>query len=193
MLNNIFKIIFLAEFITISIVRGIYTSRYKSQKMTEDDSDRGNIFLLKLTGIGMVIPLLYLFSPWLKFADYSLPIWVGWIGTMIFALAIIVLWRSHADLGRNWTIIPGIRDDHKLITNGIYKYIRHPMYAAHFLWAIAQVLMLHNWIAGFSFIVTLIPFYLDRVNHEEKVMFDKFGDEYKEYMNKSGRVFPKII
>ena len=66
------------------------------------------------------------------------------------------------------------------------------MYAAHLLWAIAQILILHNWIAGFSFIVVMVPHYLLRVGVEEKMLHEKFGVEYADYIKKTGRVFPKV-
>ena len=59
------------------------------------------------------------------------------MGAFLFAVAIWLLWRSHVELGRNWTPTPGIRDDHQLVMSGVFGYIRHPMYAAHILWGIA--------------------------------------------------------
>jgi len=85
-----------------------------------------------------------------------------------------------------------IRDDHQLVTSGVFKHIRHPMYAAHLLWAVAQVLMLHNWIAGFSFLVVSIPQYLLRVNAEEQMMLEQFGEQYKNYMQRTGRIIPRF-
>ena len=52
-------------------------------------------------------------------------------------------------------------------------------------------MILNNWIAGFSFIVVMMPHYLLRVNKEEQMMIDQFGDEYEEYMKTTGRIFPK--
>ena len=67
------------------------------------------------------------------------------------------------------------------------------MYASHIYWAVAQILLLQNWIAGFSFIMVSLPLYLFRVKKEEKMMIEEFGNEYKDYIQKSGRIFPKII
>jgi protein-S-isoprenylcysteine O-methyltransferase Ste14 len=79
-----------------------------------------------------------------------------------------------------------------LVTGGVFKYIRHPMYAAHLLWAVAQALMLHNWIAGFSLLVVTIPQYLFRVNAEEQMMLEQFGEQYKNYMQRTGRIIPRF-
>jgi protein-S-isoprenylcysteine O-methyltransferase Ste14 len=148
--------------------------------------------LLALAGISMLVPLVYVFSSLLDFANYRLPNWVGWLGAVLFAIAIWLLWRSHVDLGRNWTPTLGIRNDHQLITDGIFKYIRHPMYAAHILWAIAQAMMLHNWIAGYSFLVVSVIQYLLRVNAEEQMMLEQFGEQYENYMQRTGRIIPRF-
>ena len=75
-----------------------------------------------------------------------------------------------------------LRDQHALITHGVYKWVRHPMYSAFWLWAIAQALLLPNWIAGFAGIVGFGTLYFGRVGHEEKMMLDAFGDTYRAYM-----------
>ncbi len=106
--------------------------------------------------------------------------------------AIFVFWRSHADLGLNWSPSLEIREKHELITRGIYGLIRHPMYASQWLWVIAQPLLLQNWLAGFANLILFIPFYILRVQAEEQMMLETFGASYQEYMQKTGRVFPKI-
>ena len=136
--------------------------KQKKIKVAKDKKTALEIFYLVINGIGMIIPIVYVFTSKLDFADYYLPEWVGWLGSLLFLDAIWLLYLSHRDLGRHWTATIGIRDEHKLITTGIYKYIRHPMYAAHLVWAIAQIMILHNWIAGYSFIITMIPFYFYR-------------------------------
>lgn len=193
MFNSVFKIVYFVEYLIIAAVRKAYTAPYRTLKTVEDRKSLLDMLLLGLAGVGMLIPLVYVFSSALDFADYSLPDWLGWVGTALFGFAIWLLWRTHVDLGRNWTPMLGIRDEHTLVTEGVFSYIRHPMYAAHMLWAIAQVLMLHNWIAGFSFLVIVIPHYLFRVNDEEQMMLDQFGEGYREYMQRTGRIIPLLL
>jgi len=107
-------------------------------------------------------------------------------------MALFLLWRSHADLGLNWSATLRIRQEHSLVTDGIYRHIRHPMYAAHLLWAIAQGLLLENWLAGWVFLVTFVPLYLLRVTKEEKMMLEQFGLEYRLYISRTGRIIPRI-
>jgi protein-S-isoprenylcysteine O-methyltransferase Ste14 len=132
------------------------------------------------------------FYPWLEFADYHLPGWTGWTGAVVFGVAIWLFWRAHDDLGLNWSASLEIRENHSLVDNGVYRYVRHPMYAAFWLWGIAQVLLLHNWIYGLSYLVSFVPMYFRRIRQEEQMMIDTFGEQYQNYMTQTGRVIPKL-
>jgi protein-S-isoprenylcysteine O-methyltransferase Ste14 len=179
--------------IVASFVRVVYTRQYKKTAIAEHHRTVADSLLVALPGLGMfVLPLIYVLRPWLDFADYHLPTWAGWLGVAIFALAVWLLWRSHADLGRNWSPRLEFLEGHSLVTQGVFRHIRHPMYAAHLLWGIAQVFLLQNWIAGFSMLVTFLPGYFYRTRVEERMMIDRFGDEYQAYMEHTGRVFPRL-
>ncbi len=192
MFNSTFKVVYFVELLLITVVRSAHTSKLRKLDTIVDRKTAVDVVFLALTGIGMLVPIVYVFSSILDFADYDLPNWVGWVGAGLFGFATWLLWRSHADLGRNWTPTLGIRDEHTLVTEGVFRYIRHPMYAAHLIWAVAQVLMLHNWLAGFSFLVFILPHYLLRVGDEEQMMLDQFGDDYRAYMQRTGRFIPRV-
>jgi protein-S-isoprenylcysteine O-methyltransferase Ste14 len=67
------------------------------------------------------------------------------------------------------------------------------MYSAFWLWAIAQALLLPNWIAGFAGIAGFGILFFGRVAREERMLQQTFGDNYREYMARTGRVFPWIL
>ena len=194
--DNLFQIIYLIGFVAGSVIRGIYTRGHRKWKVASTHEPLLDMVLVSLTGIGLIGPLFYLFSPWLDFADFTLPALIaqiaGFSGAVIFAFALWLLWRSHVDLGKNWSAVLQIRDEHTLVTGGVYSRIRHPMYAAHWLWAIAQILLLHNWIAGPMLFVTFLPMYLYRAGKEEQMVLQQFGDEYRQYMKRTGRIFPRL-
>jgi len=193
MFDSIFEVIWLIGLIVGSVIRAIYAKRPKKDEIAVDHNTRLERLLLFLSSLGLLfLPLIYLFSPWLDFADYHLPKWAGWIGGVIFAFALWMLWKSHVDLGRNFTPTVQLKEEHSLVTDGVFCYIRHPIYAAHGLWGIAQALLLQNWIAGLSMLVFFLPFYMVRVPNEEKMMLEHFGEQYREYMNKTGRVIPRL-
>jgi len=127
-----------------------------------------------------------------KFAGYMFHPAQAWIGTAVLVAAMALLYRTHRDLGRAWSITLEIRDQHKLITRGIYETLRHPMYAAFWLWAISQAFLLPNWIAGFSGLVGFGTLFFARVGHEERMMLETFGEEYRSYMARTYRLIPGI-
>jgi len=192
MLNSTDKIIYLALFFLFFVVRKYYTGKYRTKKLHKSKVNILDIVLLTLDGIAMVLPLVYVFSDILDFADYNRPFLVNFPGIIILTTAIVTLWFSHHDLSSNWTPTLGIKEDHKLIKTGVYKYIRHPMYTAHILWSIGQIAVLPNWIAGFSFIIITVPHLLSRIKDEEEMMIEQFGEEYKNYKKTTGIIFPKI-
>ena len=190
----LFPISYLTGLIVGSFIRAWYVRKYKQDRKAifrEEGLAVG--ILASLWGIAILLPLLFIFSPWLSFAGFALPTWIGWVGVVTFAFSLWLLWRSHADLGRQWRVNTEITEGHKLVTSGVFSYIRHPMYSAHFLWGIAQALLIHNWIAGLASLVVMLPMYLLRVRREEQMMLENFGEEYHLYMRQTGRIIPRIF
>lgn len=190
------EIIYLSGVILGSIVRSIGVKLSGVQRHKDMFSTTESLILL-LTFLGMfLLPLLYLFSPWLDFADYTVPhsvlIFMNLTGASLFLLAIWLLWRSHADLKSNFSPAVEIHPEHQLVTGGIYRWMRHPMYCAHILWGVAQALLLHNWIAGLSMLLSQILLLVYRIPREERILAEKFGAAYLNYTTRTWRFFPKI-
>lgn len=190
---TIFKIIYWAGMIAEIIIRAPYQKNAQTASKTDRREARTEQVLLGLMTVMMLfLPLIYSLTDWLDFADYTLPDWIGWLGAFLLACSVLVFARAHMDLKKNWSPTLEIYAGHKLVTGGIYTYIRHPMYASQLLWVIAQPLLLQNWLAGPLDLVFFIPFYFLRVRAEEKMMADNFGERYAEYVGETGRLFPKF-
>jgi len=186
--------VFLAGFVVYFWIRQVFLRRTKSEKKTASKFDRSEkILLAAMFPPVILLPLLYLFTPLLAFADYRLPALVPWFGAVTMAAALWLFWRSHADLGQNWSVSLEIREGHQLVTQGVYRYIRHPMYASIWLWGIAQAMLLQTWLAGWSVLPVFAAMYFLRTPREEQMMCDTFGDQYREYMRRTGRVVPRLM
>lgn len=193
MLDSVLKILFLIGFVVSSVIRAPYARRLRRDRIVDDRVTGLDKLLLLLTSIGMIfVPLLYTLTPWLDFADYRLPVWAGWLGVAALTGTLWLFWRSHADLGRNWFLSLQIREEHALVTEGVFRHIRHPMYASQWLWGMAQTLLLQNWIAGLSGLAGFLPLYLLRVPREEQMLLEHFGEAYRSYMIQTGRVIPRF-
>lgn len=200
---QVWNLVYLVGLVVYIAIRGVFGGRTKgNQKVVSrvDWRDRGLVGLVFIGNI--VLPGLYLFTRWIGFADYPrcairdtgcemMAAIVPWGGAAIMIVALWLFWRSHVDLGLNWSITLEMRKDHELIVGGVYRRIRHPMYAAIFLFAIAQGLLLQNWLAGWGGFVSFAALYWFRVGREEEMMREFFGESYGEYMKPTGRVLPR--
>ncbi len=175
---------------------GIYTPsarRFRRSRVRENRTSVGDALLdFSVFFAWQVFPLIYIFSDWLDFADFRLPSWTGWPGAALLALAVAVLFLAYRTLGANWSPKIDVREGQTLITGGIYTRIRHPIYAGIWLWALAQPLLLHNWIAGPAMLVTFLPLYVTRLPKEEAMMIAHFGERYRAYMQRTGAIFPRF-
>ncbi|MEM8536768.1 MAG: protein-S-isoprenylcysteine O-methyltransferase [Pseudomonadota bacterium] len=138
--------------------------------------------------IGMVVlPVVTLATPVFDMLAYPpLPGHVL-IGLIFGGLGCFVFWRAHADLGNNWSAHLELQTTHALVTRGIYRHMRHPMYVAIFLITIAQAVLIENIIGGLSGFVTFTALYLLRINGEEAMMADKFGADWTQYASRTPR------
>ncbi|MGD1947446.1 MAG: protein-S-isoprenylcysteine O-methyltransferase [Croceivirga sp.] len=190
----IFKLIFVAYAVGMGVIRRPFEKRNKNNTINLDKKDMIERVLLVFTFLGMsILPLVYILTSWLNFANYELPLPLGILGVLLLGPTLYLYYRSHKDLGCNWSVSLEIRDAHTLTTNGVYRTIRHPMYSAIWLGNISQALLLQNYIAGLSGLVGFGLLYFSRVKREEQMMESQFGDEYTSYKKKTKRLIPNFF
>lgn len=191
MTPTIAKFFWLACVIGWWLIRFPHERRVKKNKITSTKRDTQELILLgiSLSGLG-IIPVVYVLTGFPAFANRPFIPAVAWLGVVPAVASLWLFYRTHKELGRNWSVSLEVRAKHKLITEGVYRYVRHPMYSAFFLWAVAQSLLLPNWVAGLSGIIGFGTLYSFRVAREEQLMLDAFGDEYREYMQRTARILP---
>jgi len=192
MRDHPWNIFFFGAFVVYVTIRGVWKERVKRNEMTlrRVDALEKILMIIVIPG-GLLLPLVYLFTQWLVFADYCLPPFALWCGAVLIVAGLWLFWRSHADLGRNWSQTLEVRKDHELIRRGAYRSIRHPMYASIWLWCLGQGLVLENWLAGWYALAAFALMYFIRTPREEEMMCESFGQQYRDYMNCTGRLFPR--
>jgi protein-S-isoprenylcysteine O-methyltransferase Ste14 len=186
------NLVFLVGFIIYVWTRGVFKQRTKKNETTirRVDAMEKTLIAIVIPG-GLLLPVIYLFTPWLAFADYHLPPFAPWCGAVLMVAALWLFYRSHGDLGLNWSVTLEMRQGHQLVKHGVYRLIRHPMYAAIWLWCLAQGLLLENWLAGWYAFLAFGIMYFVRTPREEQMMCESFGQEYRDYMRQTGRLFPR--
>lgn len=149
-------------------------------------------FLLTLASATFLLTLIWIATPALAFADYSLHPTPFFTGIVFLAVGTWLFYRSHADLGANWSISLELRERHQLVTHGVYRLVRHPMYLAYFIYMTGQAMVIPNWLAGPADGVAMLLLFAFRVGREERMMLEQFGDDYRQYMATTRRLAPGI-
>ncbi|MCL4466089.1 MAG: isoprenylcysteine carboxylmethyltransferase family protein [Chloroflexi bacterium] len=174
-------------------VRAYYRLKTGTLQEVLDSSKDSNMerMLLPILGVLVLGMLIWLINPArMRWSALALPGWARWGGAGIVVVALALLIWVHQTLGGNFSSTLKIRERHKLVTAGPYRWVRHPMYSGIFLWAAGVPLITANWFA------ILVPawfalFFLLRVPDEEKMMIEAFGDKYRDYGKRTGRFWPR--
>jgi len=186
------KALVLAATVVMIAIRAPHGRRSRRVKVIKSHKTLREAVLLILAWAGFFIPLIWIASPVFSFAEYPLRTGPLISGLVCFVIGLWLFYRSHTDLGTNWSITLEVRERHRLITQGIYRRIRHPMYSALVLYGVAHALVIPNWVAGPSNLVAFAVLFALRVRSEERMMLDQFGDEYSAYMARTKRLVPGI-
>jgi protein-S-isoprenylcysteine O-methyltransferase Ste14 len=186
------KAVILAAAVVMIAIRAPHGQRSRGLKVVVSRKGPLETVLLTVAWIGFLVPLVWIASPALSFADYQLYASPFVAGVVCLVVGLWLFYRSHADLGTYWSHTLEVREQHRLITHGVYRRIRHPMYAALLLYSVGQALALPNWVAGPSYLVTFGVLFALRVHPEERMMREQFGDEYAAYIERTKRVVPGV-
>ncbi|PZO79112.1 MAG: methyltransferase [Mesorhizobium amorphae] len=194
MTQTLAELIWVVGLVAWFAIRWPYQRRARRITVVRDRRDTGDRLALLAASLGLsVIPLVWLATGFPQWADTPFSPWRGWLGLFVEILFIALFVASHRQLGRNWSVTLEIRDSHALVTDGLYRFVRHPMYSSFWLWAIAQALLLHNWVAGLAGLVGVAILYFSRVGKEESMMRQAFGPAYDAYSARTGRVIPRLV
>ena len=187
-------IVWALSIVAWTAIRVPYRRRARKLQTVADRRSTREWTALGATIVGLVaLPALWAVRPDLfAFADRPFVPWIAWIGVAVELLFVWLFYRSHRDLGRNWSVTLEIRENHKLVTEGIFAKVRHPMYASFWCWALAQALLIPNWIAGCAGLVAIGWLYFTRIADEEAMMRETFGPEYDAYCARTGRLWPRL-
>ncbi len=192
--EQIFRFILIAGFAIIMPASMYY--RVKSQASRESlDRRQEGVFVLatlRPLGIASMFGLIaYMINPdWMAWSAVSLPAWVRWLGVGVGVMTGSLLIWTMRTLGKNLTDTVVTRKEHELVTGGPYRFVRHPFYCAFILAVLANSIVSANWfllLTGVSAWLVIVF----RTNKEEENLIARFGNDYRSYMQRTGRFFPR--
>jgi protein-S-isoprenylcysteine O-methyltransferase Ste14 len=111
---------------------------------------------------------------------FSIPLTAGWrwLGLGICVAMDLLFWRVHQTLGKNWAVGVLVKENHHLITDGPYRWVRHPMYTTLFCFIIGFLFLSANLLVGLLWLALTIASAW-RFDQEERILTDTFGSEYE--------------
>jgi protein-S-isoprenylcysteine O-methyltransferase Ste14 len=117
---------------------------------------------------------------------------LGVVGIALMLTGILIRWTAIYTLGPYFTRTVNILEGHRIVRNGLYKYLRHPSYAGCLLGDVGLGIALSNWLSIVIIFVPNLAASLYRVSVEERALLESFGHEYFEYAKATKRLLPKV-
>ena len=188
-----FRIILAFVLLSFIFHRGYYSKKVQHATATVLAQPKlGRISLLaSLFALPAVLAtIVYVFMPaWISWFSLPLPLWTRWLGVVITLAGFVLLQWSQQALGKNWSDAPVLLKGQDLITHGPYQFIRHPIYAAFFLIFGSLFLISANLLVGIFWLGMIGLDIIARINLEEKMMIDLFGEQYQSYIRRTGCIY----
>ena len=194
--DNTFRV-----FATIIFITSIFISGYSRRKADRDTGEKVSwkdegivmILLLRVGGLLLWFSIIgyLIYPPLLAWSKVGLPEWVRWIGVGTgFICAILIYWLF-SSIGSGISPTVGTRKEHKLVTHGIYRWVRHPLYSVGTSLFLSFAIIADSWFIAAMAILAFILLAI-RLPNEEAHLIEKFGDEYREYIKTTGAFLPKF-
>ena len=197
----IYRVSFVLLFALFWIIRMYYVRKTRNPDAPRSRKERREAMkkegwtgfaIVLLTYIEIVIVLIFLRAPgWMEWAGFVFPFWLHWTGTGLILCSIPLMVWVHRTLGNHYSYALETKTEQKLITSGPYGRVRHPLYSAHNLFNLGMI-FLTAYIPLIVFAIFGVPLTYVRMKDEERMMIEQFGSEYEEYMERTGRIFPKL-
>ena len=194
--ENIFRLL-----AALILFTGIGISSYFRRKADRESGERisrrvdGTAFMRIIQLGGLILwlsPLVYLINPaWMGWSRIGLPEWMRWLGVVLGVLCAFGIYWLFSSIGSGITPTSATRKQHQLVTSGPYRWIRHPLYTFGSSLFIALGMIADNWFIALLGILAFIAM-ASRTPKEEANLIQKFGDEYRDYMKRTGRYFPRL-
>ncbi len=189
------KIVWFLGVVAWFAIRYPFQRRARKFGVARSTGGAGDRAVLFLAALGQfILPLGYVAFSLLTglpvVGDYAFHPLQGWLGIAALVAALVLFRITHKQLGRNWSVTLETRTEHKLVTDGVYAWVRHPMYSSFLLSAVAQALLIPNWIFGPAGLVVFAILFFYRVGREEALMLETFGQSYVDFMARTARIVP---
>lgn len=193
--DNVFRLV-MVGICVVFLPLGLY---YRLRSYTGETIDRwqeGVVILvgLRLTAFAVIgAGVAWMINPsWMAWASLPIPAWLRWAGVLVAVCGGCLLVWSVSSLGSNLTDTVITREKHTLVQRGPYRWVRHPFYVAAALGLLGGSLVMANVFILLAGVVFWFAFLVPRTRIEEVHLIARFGDDYRDYMRRTGRFVPRL-
>lgn len=197
----VFRVLFVFAFVAFWLTRGYYIRKTRNSDAPRSREERREAMkqggwtgraIVLLTPVKVLFVLLYLLDPiWISWMNLEFPEVLRWIGFILTVASIPLAAWVHRTLGEHYSYALETKKEQSIVSVGPYSRVRHPLYSAHLLFDLGMILVTAN-IPLIVFGIFGVPITYARIKPEEAMMKDRFGNEYVNYMMRTGRIIPKI-
>ena len=183
----------LASAAAISIYHRHKAEKAGGEEISLEEEGLPTAVALRASGLVLMLSVLaYLINPrWMRWSSLNLPAPLRWMGAGLGAATLSLAYWVFRTIGENITPTVETREKHELVTDGPYRWVRHPLYAVGTSFFVSLAVVAANWFMGLASLVVLAML-LIRLPKEEEKLIERFGDEYRAYMERTGRLLPLI-
>jgi protein-S-isoprenylcysteine O-methyltransferase Ste14 len=197
-----FRIAFLILFLMLLAMRVYFMVKVRrsggrvmpGEEAIQREGGRG-VFVLRVILFFALMAFLIMYilgAKWIDAFRFPLPDWMRWVGFAVGILSIAFMTWTQVTLDTQWSAQLQLTKGHHLVTTGPYARVRHPLYSSVFGWGLSLVLLTANWIFVAVTVLSIVGL-LWRIPREEQMMMEAFGEEYRSYIQHTGRLFPKLF
>jgi protein-S-isoprenylcysteine O-methyltransferase Ste14 len=194
--ESIFRSVTAVLLVTAAAISGY--RRHRAEQAGEDEislQGEGLTTAVALRSSGLVLMLsvvAYLVNPrWMRWSSLDLPAPLRWSGAGLGAVSLALTLWIFRTIGKNITSTVETREEHELVTGGPYRWVRHPLYTVGTSFFVSLGIVAANWFMGLA-ILSVLVMLLIRLPKEEEKLIERFGDEYRAYIERTGRLLPRI-
>jgi len=195
-IDQTFRLMMVAIFVISASISKYHRRKAKLSGEAISRRDEGRVAMLLRAAVALPLMLsflAYMINPsWMAWSELVLPVWARWVGVGLGIACLPLLWTLFQSIGSNISETVLTKKNHRLVMTGPFRWIRHPLYTVAMLLFFSYGLMASNWwmmmftALGLGLIEVLV------IPKEEVELIAKFGDEYRDYQERVGKLLPRL-
>ena len=194
--QSLFRWIFIAIFVITFSISGYFRrqARRSGEVIRRAREGRGMVVLRLLFAAPFYVSILaYMINPpWMAWSMMSVPTWPRWLAALVGLGMLPIIYRVMRSIGQNISETFLTKVDHLLVTHGPYRWVRHPLYSVATVVFVSLSIVAANWFMLTMALLLIVVISRVVIPREEAQLILKFGDAYRAYQQRTGRLVPRL-